>query len=812
VVAARATVVEELAGHYGMAMLGLGVDEAERLIAETAGWLEVSAVNSASSTVVSGDRDAVTAIVGSVEERGVFARAIAVDYPGHTSALERLQDQFRQLLPASDFQDGLIEFVSSARGSVIGAGTDFGDYWCQNLRNTVRFDQAVATAIQRGAGAFVELSAHPSLLTSLLDLVDDAPVVGCGRRGEPAAAQLSASISTVALADPGYRWADVADLGDQPLVSNFPNAPMRSTHLWVKPAPLPPPPGSLLTVAAEEWQLQTEPTDIEATGNRRGIAIVGPGVTDCAAAGWLAETIAAHDGCFLADADKAEITVVVAPALMDTDVTAVADQIAGRAGGTARTRGSAELPDYTALIGPRCRGVWLVTAAGVRAAPDDPVALPAQAALAAMHRCVGFEFPDQTFGQVDLPAWNIGSAVAGACLDVLLGDSREVALRGGGVGGSAPQRYTRVLRNCGQHAAGRALADGALDSVVITGGSGAIGLSYARHCVERGARRIILLSRKGVDADELDRLGEGYSAEIHAPACDITDWDALATAAAEYAEDGASLLIHAAGTARFAPRAQLTDGDLADVFSAKVQGLAQITTIWPLRADARILVCSSVSGVWGGHGHAGYAAANRLADILAAQLRANGLDCMAVRWGLWQNTSIAGADEIGRIERSGLIAMDPDVAVDVSLRQRSGDPLIFAADFDRLRKFFISQGIPMPFTAAEVADQRPDGDGGGVREAESVSEAVRAELASALSLADPSAVDMNAALIDLGVDSLLALDLRKRLRSRTGSNVSLARLLGGITGAELIDALQTGQSEEPSTPANPPERAESSRD
>lgn len=806
VVASRATVVEQLTGSYGMAVLGLGIGEAERLIADSAGWLEVSAVNGPSSTVVSGDRDAVDAIVGRLDEDGTFARAIAVDYPGHTSALEPLQDECRRLLPASAFQQAPVEFVSSACGSVIGPETEFGDYWCQNLRNTVRFDHAVATAVERGASAFVELSAHPSLLTALIDLVDDesVPIVGSGRRDEPVSEQLAANIAAVALDDPAYRWAEPADLADQPTLRNFPNAPMQSTHLWAKSAPLPPPPGALLTVAAEEWQLQTEPADTAATDKPRGIAIVGTGVSESSVAGRLAEAIAAHPGCFLTDADNAEIAAVVAPALMAADATEAAEQIISRV--------AAGLAPSTALIGPRCRTAWLVTATGVQVHPDDPVALPAQAALAAMYRSVGFEFPDQTFAQLDLPTWDIDAVTATTCVDVLLGESDDVALRDGAVEGSAPQRYTRVLRDSNQPAPERPLTAAALDNVVITGGSGAIGLRYARYCVEHAARRIILLSRNGIDDDELQRLGDGYSTELHAPACDITDLGALAAVAGEYAGDGASLLIHAAGTARFAARDELTGSELADVFGAKVTGLAHLAETWPLRSDAQILVCSSVSGVWGGYGHAGYAASNRLADILAAQLRANGLDCTAMRWGLWQDTTIAEADEVSRIERSGLIAMDPDLAMDASLRYYSEDPLIFAADFDRLRALFESQGISMPFDTPEEQPAPEADDTSSDSDTATVPDAVRAELASALSLGDPSSVDMNAALVDLGLDSLLALDLRKRLHRRTGGTVALAKLLAGMTGDELIHALQANQSQQPSGTANEPEGAEPSRD
>jgi mycobactin polyketide synthetase MbtD len=777
VVAARSTVVDRLPGSYRMAMLGMDVRDAERVIAETPGWLEVSAVNGPSSTVVSGDRDAVAAVVRLVEQRGIFARAIAVDYPGHTSALEPLLGAFDDLLPASAFLDAPVEFISSACWTVVGADTDFADYWRRNLRNSVRFDRAAALAVQRGANAFVELSANPSLLSSLFDLIDDdsAVIVGSGRRDEPVVDQLSANITAVALADSGYRWADVAP-ADHPPPKGFPNAPMRSVHLWAAREPLPPVPDSATTVAFEEWE--PRPERAPTTAPRRGVAIVDPGSAEDSLTRRLTEAVAAHGGCDPASLDQAEIVVVVAPALQGSDVMVAVDNIVGAHG--------PRLLGYSSIVGPRCRRVWLITARGERIHPDEPVALPSQAALAAMHRSVGFEFPDQTFGHLDLPSRDLDADTALDAVDVLLGDDTEVALR--------DRRYVRTLRERRDPPSERPLDDAALDNVMITGGSGAIALRYARYCVEHGARRVTLLSRKGLDSAALSRLTEGYPTEVHAPPCDIADADALSDVADRHGGAGATLLIHAAGVARFGPHNQLTDLDLADVLRAKVAGLARMTEIWPLRDGVRILLCSSISGVWGGRGHAAYAAANRMLDVSADMLRASGRDCTAVRWGLWQGTGIADEDEVVRIERSGLVAMDPAAAIGASLADHRGDPLIFSADFDRLRMFFESQGVPMPFAAKDaVPGPEPVSEASAEK---SIPEVVRSELAAVLSLGGPESVDLSAALVDLGLDSMLALDLRKRLRRGTGGSVPLARLLGGITGAELIDALQSKPSAE----------------
>jgi mycobactin polyketide synthetase MbtD len=573
VVAARAAVFDRLTGPYGMAVLSVDIDTAAQMIAKTPGWLEVSVVNAESSVVVSGDRDAVTAIVRLAERNGVFAREIDVDFPAHTSALEHLRDTTGELLPSSEFLDAPVQFIGSARGDIVCPDTDFTDYWYDNLRNTVRFDHAVAAVTRRGVEAFIEMSAHPSLLYALTDQLDEALIIGSGRRDEPVVDQLSANIAAAAVANPGYRWSDMLRAVGGPTLPGFPNAPMRAIHFWAAAEPLHDElPGSPLTIAVEEW----EPRAAAHRVTGCGVAVITPGegIASDSLAGRLTAAIAVHRDCHLAPPEEAEIAVMIAPALQHPDVTVAAEDLANRSG-----------LDYTESIGPRCRRVWLVTVGGECVQGGEPVGLPAQAALAAMHRSVGFEFPDCTFAHLDLPGWEIDANDALACINVLLDETdTEVALRDSA---SGLQRYVRALREHPQPPPQRRLEAGALENVVITGGNGAIGMRYARYCVEQGARRIILLSRKGIDRGGLnwlrDAVVDGRAVEVHAPLCDITHPAMRSAVAAEYAGDGASLLIHAAGAASFGPHDQLTDADRATTFGARVIGLARMVDIWPVR-------------------------------------------------------------------------------------------------------------------------------------------------------------------------------------------------------------------------------------
>lgn len=763
IVHARATLLDRLTGPYRVAVLGVGPDRAQAEIDATPGWLELSVVNSASSVAVSGDTDAVAAVVGRLAAGGVFAREIEMWFPAHTTKLDPLREELENLLPVGVFGDGIIPFIGSATARPVEAGTDFAEYWYTNLRSTVRFDEAIRSATQAGVGTFIEMSAHPALLFAIGDTLDrlgagTALVLGTGRRDEPLADRLAANLAAVAISDPGYRWLDLLP-ENTALLPDFPFAPMQARHHWATPDPLPAIPG--LRVLSETWE--REQARPEAT---RAAAVIDLGDSPELVAALVKRLPAV-------DADDVDLLIVLAPDGDQLDAAGAGRELADRV-----DRG---LLRYADDAGPRVRDIWLVTVGGERARAGEPGPLPAQAALAAMHRSIGWEHPDHEFGHLDLPSRHPDAATAALAVDALLGAPAELAVRDTADG---PILLRRSLTAAAPHRPHRDAAVARrspirFDEVVITGGSGSVGMQFLRHLAARGARRIVLLGRTPVDVPSVDGV------EILAPRCDITDSAALTSVAAEFGGGGATLVIHAAGTARIAAHRDLTGADIEATTAAKVTGLVNIAGIWPMQADARIIVCSSVSGLWGGAGHAAYAAANRLADVLTAQLRAQGRQATAVRWGLWPGHGIIGASEIARVQRSGLLPMDPDRAIESVLRDITDDPLVFTADTERLHRF-LGTPAPAPVPAGPADDGIAEPPVAGLDAAG----VLRVALTAVLKLPDEITPEPTASLLDLGVDSLLALDLRKKLKNAAGANVPLAAILGGATVAEVIEHMQ----------------------
>ncbi|MER6366724.1 beta-ketoacyl synthase N-terminal-like domain-containing protein, partial [Kitasatospora sp. NPDC001527] len=181
VVALRSQAIARgLAGRGGMVSVALPL---ERLAGTLPDGVEVAAVNGPTSVVVAGDPAALDTLVTALEEQGVRARRVPVDYASHTSHVESIEDELAGLLGAVKPQPAAVPFLSTVEGRWLeGPELDAG-YWYRNLRRTVQFGEAVQTLAAEGFRCFVEVSAHPVLAHGIVEVLDgavDAPTVVTG--------------------------------------------------------------------------------------------------------------------------------------------------------------------------------------------------------------------------------------------------------------------------------------------------------------------------------------------------------------------------------------------------------------------------------------------------------------------------------------------------------------------------------------------------------------------------------------------------------------------------------------------------------
>ncbi|KPI09995.1 6-deoxyerythronolide-B synthase, partial [Actinobacteria bacterium OK074] len=184
VVALRSKAIRAIAGRGGMVSIALPLAAVEDLLSGWAGRVDIAAVNGPASVVVAGDADALDELMAHCEAEEVRARRIPVDYASHTWHVEAIEGELAEVLADVAPRSGSVPFFSTTEAELVDTATLDGGYWYRNLRQRVRFAEAIERLAGQGYAAFVEASSHPVLGMAVQEAAPDAVVVGSLRRDQ----------------------------------------------------------------------------------------------------------------------------------------------------------------------------------------------------------------------------------------------------------------------------------------------------------------------------------------------------------------------------------------------------------------------------------------------------------------------------------------------------------------------------------------------------------------------------------------------------------------------------------------------------
>ena len=321
-----------------------------------------------------------------------------------------------------------------------------------------------------------------------------------------------------------------------------------------------------------------------------------------------------------------------------------------------------------------------------RSDAHDPVTAPGQGGVWGLGRVAALEQPALWGGLVDLPE-SLDARTArwfAAAVSNTSGED-QIAVRSSGW-------YGRRLVHAPVRSGGSPSWTTS-GTALITGGTGGLGAYVARWLVERGAEHLVLLSRRGLDAEGADKLRlelelEVAGARVSVVACDVADRQALAGVLADIPEEWPlRTVVHAAGVLSDSTElASMTPEQLERQLRAKVDGARNLDELTREADLDAFVLFSSGAAAWGSGGQAGYAAGNAYLDALAVYRRAQGLKATSVAWGSWDEAGMLiglRADERDRLDLLGVVPMRPQLAITALQRVLHEDETtIVVADMD----------------------------------------------------------------------------------------------------------------------------------
>ncbi|MFC5719432.1 type I polyketide synthase [Streptomyces gamaensis] len=819
-VSARAALMQALP--VGGAMVAVQATEDEVLphLTDNVG---IAAVNGPQSVVISGAEDAVLGIAEVFAGQGRKTSRLKVSHAFHSPLMDPMLDEFRAVVQGLSFNEARIPVVSTLTGRLAEPYT--AEYWVRHVREAVRFADGVQTLHDHGVTTFVEIGPGGVLSALTQGCVDGALTVPVLRADRPEPQAVITALGQLHVQGLSPDWHALFPGAHR---VELPTYAFQHERYWLD-APQTVAQGAADAMDTEFWDL-VESEDHESLGALLGLPpaeldVVAPRLSgwrrqrreQSTADGWryritwqpLGDIGAVPSGTWLyVVPEETEWTAAIQDGLAELGVSIVlltltedtdreslarvladagpqADGIVFAAAGTQALQRLVLLVQALGDAGIEAP-LWCVTSGAVSTGASDPLTDPAAAQLWGLGRVVALEQPQRWGGLVDLPGVPDSTAVRRLAGLLTQAGEDQLAVRASGV---SVRRLVRAPQSA-------ALTDALWSprgTVLVTGGTGALGGHVARWLATAGAEHLLLTSRRGPDAPgaaELKAELEELGARVTVAACDAADRTALTEL---FDLHTVNAVVHTAGVLDDGLVESLTPESLHKVLRPKAQAALHLHELTRDRQDLDAFVMfSSMTGVWGNGGQGAYAAANAFLDALAEQRRAQGLPALAVAWGPWADGGMADGAAGEHLRRRGIraIAALPSISV-LHHALTHGETCVTVADvdWDRFVPAFAAtrpcpllHGVPEARTALEARDRAARaaevpasalarslrGTAPGEQE-RILLNLVREQAATVLGhTGKAAAFEADRTFRETGFDSLTAVELRHRLNTATG--------------------------------------------
>lgn len=425
----------------------------------------------------------------------------------------------------------------------------------------------------------------------------------------------------------------------------------------------------------------------------------------------------------------------------------------------------------------------LLVTQGTQAVKDYPVTRVAQSPLWGMGKAIAIEHPELKCVRLDLNPESTGDEANILWSEIQHATNSQdtedqIAWRNN-------IRYVpRLKPYSGSSSNSKSLSIKEDSTYLITGGLGDIGLRVASWLVDQGAKNLVLLGRSqpkpavSAKLDEMKQLG----VQIMVTQADVTDFQQLSAVFNQIEQNMPALggIVHAAGTTDDGIVDNLHWEQFARVLAPKMQGSWNLHS---LSADLDLdflVVFSSIASLLGSAGHSNYVAANSFLDSLAAYRQGQGLSGISINWAVWSNIGLASRNlhVLERLENSGIGSITAQQGLQVLEKLLAEQPVqvgFVPINWSLFEHQLGSNSALFKDLKQELAELSPQIENLTIRQKlakthqgdrhKQLSIHVSSLVAKTLGLKSSQKLDKSTGLIDWGLDSLMAIELRNQLQS-----------------------------------------------
>ena len=853
-VQARGELMQGLSSGGGMTSVAASAQTVESIFAESGADLAIAAYNGPNQTVVSGSLEQIASFVERAQAAGIKTQALKVSHAFHSKWMEPMLEEFRAVVAGLKLGVPGVEFISTVTATAAQRELASPEYWVDQVRQPVRFMQAMETLASKSVSHFIEIGPHPVLTTmsrsiDLPNTDDSTRWLSSSRRGQTDWSVLLSSLGQLFVDGYPIDWKTAESAYARHRVS-IPGYEFSNRRIWLDEM------DSLVARPGESdyavGQARNESTEnrllYKVRWRRSGVteqSIASSTGKEDEPKSWLIlsvgdESLGKRLESQLASRVGSVRLIRWNPlhadwGLQPSDCAGV-DRIVLAAGDGTRTLGNADkvqqlcasqIDAFSKALSmiqwaKADKVFWLVTQ-GARFEDQQPALSPIDAPLWGGAKVASIELPEAWGGAIDTK--DSQESIRRA-IHLIQGDSSEdqVILIDDGL-------WVPRLEPLSVAPARKETTDSLLGHrVVITGGLGAIGLRLAEYAVSHEVKELVLVGRNmQPTADQQQRLDQWHKSgvSVQLVAVDISSQEGIAKLAASLEGKQIDSVLHTAGIDFLSPIAKWTTDDVRRVTQAKIQGawnLHQWSLSHPIK---QFVLTSSIASIWGAPDRFLYASANAFLDALGDWRVSQKLPVTVLNFGPWADGGMADQKSLDEYRRVGMHGLDPSktiASIGRLLQHGVAQAVITDTQWDRFtsvlsarraRPFFesllddqsLSSSASVPADRTETRVSAGAKTSGVAQEpwlaelsrldkasqASELKRLVRKELSEVLK-SQEERISLDRNLYRLGLDSITAVELSMKLKKSTG--IAAGKWLAGEPTVEsvatgLLDSLQS---------------------